>query len=458
MTFKNCTIFILLIILTFSCRKIADDYLFDTSEQVDLAQIEKRDTLLIGIMPGAVSHFNYRGAIVGYDYELACNFARQIGAIPKFTVSESLPYLTALLAEQKIDLIASSVYLNRELKKNFEIVLQKDDAHPVLVQRINIYTLNSVVELKGKTVYVEPNTVLHTRLENLNQELGNTFTIALSPDSITAEKLIEMVANQQIDFTVAMSDVAKLYKANYKTLDVRLPIGFSMQNGWLVRRKSQNLAAKIREWETYKSTQRLFIKLDDKYLDKSPYFVQKRIKIPAGAISPYDHLFKQYAPQIGWDWRELAALAYHESRFDSAAVSWVGAAGLMQLMPRTAARFGLDSATVFIPSRNIEAGVQYIKSLNLIFRQISDNSEREKFIIASYNSGPAHVLDAMALAEKYGKNPHIWFDNVEYFLDKKSEPDFYSDPIVQHGKFNAGQTIAHVENILETYRKYLERK
>mgnify|MGYP003737859135 CR=1 FL=1 len=94
----------------------------------------------------------------------------------------------------------------------------------------------------------------------------------------------------------------------------------------------------------------------------------------------------------------------------------------------------------------------------MIYRKIEDKDERIKFILASYNSGPAHILDAMALAEKYGKNPHIWFDNAEYYLAKKNEPEFYKDPVVKYGIFRAKETLRYVPNVLNTYEKFLERK
>ena len=107
---------------------------------------------------------------------------------------------------------------------------------------------------------------------------------------------------------------------------------------------------------------------------------------------------------------------------------------------------------------NVEAGVQYIKSLNLAFRKVENNEERIKFILAAYNSGPAHILDAMALAKKYGKNPHVWFNQVEYFLLKKSEPEFYNDPVVNYGYFRGKETVKYVQSTLDTYEKYLKGK
>ena len=187
------------------------------------------------------------------------------------------------------------------------------------------------------------------------------------------------------------------------------------------------------------------------------FFAQKKVRIPKGAISPFDHFFKKYAVEINWDWRLVAAVAFHESRFDSTQVSWAGAAGIMQLMPRTAANFGLSRRNIRNPEKNIEAGVQYIKSLNLSFRKVENKEERIKFILAAYNSGPAHILDAMALAKKYGKNPHIWYNNVEYFLIKKSEPEYYNDPVVKYGRFRGKETAAYVVNTLETFEKYSGR-
>ena len=136
-------------------------------------------------------------------------------------------------------------------------------------------------------------------------------------------------------------------------------------------------------------------------------------------------------------------------------VSRRGASGLMQLMPRTAARFGVGPQEIFNPEKNIEAGVQFIKSVNLMFRKIENLDERRKFVLAAYNGGPAHILDAMALAEKHGKNPYVWFDNVEYYLSKKNDPEYYNDEVVKYGRFRATETVNYVRKTLDTYYKYI---
>ncbi len=65
--------------------------------------------------------------------------------------------------------------------------------------------------------------------------------------------------------------------------------------------------------------------------------------INTGRISPYDQYIRKYSQQLGWDWRLLASLIYQESNFKTDVTSQVGASGLMQLMPTTAKRFGIDT-------------------------------------------------------------------------------------------------------------------
>jgi membrane-bound lytic murein transglycosylase F len=63
----------------------------------------------------------------------------------------------------------------------------------------------------------------------------------------------------------------------------------------------------------------------------------------------------------------------------------------------------------------------------------------------------------MALAKKYGKNPHIWFNHVETYLLKKNDPDYYRDPVVKYGFFRGAETVRYVQNVLDTYEKYLKK-
>lgn len=165
---------------------------------------------------------------------------------------------------------------------------------------------------------------------------------------------------------------------------------------------------------------------------------------------PYIEHFKRNAPSVGWDWEMLAAVAYRESRFNPHTVSPGGAQGLMQLMPVTGRKFGLNDSTFFVPADNIAAGCKYIAHLQRFFRNVEDPAEQTKFVLASYNAGPAHIFDAQALARKYGANPYIW-DDVEYYLQLLKLDEYYTDSVVQYGRFSARTTVSYVHNTLRVY-------
>ena len=249
------------------------------------------------------------------------------------------------------------------------------------MQLIGIKTVSSISELKGKTVHVQDNSPQLQRLRSLNRELGGSITIVTVPDTVSSDDLIDQVIKREIDYTIAYKKKVCLYKEHNRRLDCRLQVGFAQRNGWLIRKDRRDLESAIAEWEVQSSTELLRSQLHSRYILSNPYFASTRLSIPRGALSPYDDFFKKYAAEIDWDWKLLAAIAFHESGFDSAQVSRKGASGLMQLMPRTAANFGLSGATITNPEKNIEAGVQYIKSLNLLFRKIESKEERIKFKI-----------------------------------------------------------------------------
>lgn len=174
----------------------------------------------------------------------------------------------------------------------------------------------------------------------------------------------------------------------------------------------------------------------------------------ANPISEYDEIIQVGVRRLGWDWRMMASIVWNESRFNINAVSSQGARGLLQFMPRTAARFGLEGDELKDPKKNIDAGVEYLKFLERRFDEIEDRDERIKFILAGYNAGPGHVRDAMALAEKYGDDPHVWNNSVDKWLLALQERRYYTDEVCRHGFFRGRYTVRYVKDVFERYYFY----
>ena len=125
----------------------------------------------------------------------------------------------------------------------------------------------------------------------------------------------------------------------------------------------------------------------------------------------------------------------------------------MQLMPSTAARFGISLTSS--AEQQIRAGTEFIGWLDDRFEDsVMDPEERIKFILAAYNVGPGHIYDAMTLAGKNGKDPAIWEGNVDEFLLKKSDPKYYRDSDVRYGYTRGTETYNYVKQVLNRYEQY----
>jgi len=101
--------------------------------------------------------------------------------------------------------------------------------------------------------------------------------------------------------------------------------------------------------------------------------------------TPYGELIYETARRYDINPELVAAIVWAESAFDPDAVSRKGASGLLQLMPATASRFGLDPSQIFEPSRNLAAGVRYLSWL----RDRFDGDTT--LVLAGYNAGEVNV-------------------------------------------------------------------
>lgn len=178
---------------------------------------------------------------------------------------------------------------------------------------------------------------------------------------------------------------------------------------------------------------------------------------PVFRISAFDSIFRVYADTIGWDWKMLAAVAYVESKFDTSAVSSVGAQGLMQIMPQTARAMGIPEGMEHDPDESVRAATEYFEYLSHVFRRVPEG-ERINFVLAAYNAGFGHVQDAMRLADKYGKNRYVWNDNVESFLRLKNDSVYFTDSVCRNGRFSGVETTLFVRRVQHKYGEYRLRE
>jgi soluble lytic murein transglycosylase-like protein len=110
----------------------------------------------------------------------------------------------------------------------------------------------------------------------------------------------------------------------------------------------------------------------------------------AAATGPFRDLIEAAASRYNVDAELIASVIGAESNFDPKAISRRNARGLMQLLPTTAARFGVHN--IFDPAENIDAGTHYLSGLLMLYK--NDLA----LTLAAYNAGPLRV-------QKYGRVP-----------------------------------------------------
>ena len=400
----------------------------------------------------------------GFEYELLSDFCKNNGLELEMTVNENLDSCFILLDSCKVDMVAVGIGSNKEMKRRYlltnPILMQKS----VLVQRLpkdwnKMSTANEVenqllrspYDLAGKTIHLPQGSHVIKVLQHLSDQIGDTIYI-VECDSLNSVDLVKAVSSGQIDYTVVEEYVARMASIGLKGLDTKLNVSVEQPLGWAIRNHDgdSTLLLVLNEWiDNFE--QRNLNRILAKYVNKGNVFTSR--KPAGGALSEFDDIIKKTAKDIGWDWRLLASLIYQESRFKLDLESEKGAFGLMQLMPVVMEKYGIDYDAT--PEEQLKAGGQLISFLDdCLENKVTDSVERVKFVLAAYNSGLGHVYDAQRLAEKYGKYPDIWDNNVDYFILNKSKKQYYNDTCCKAGYLRGTETYRFVEEVLDRFYQY----
>ena len=448
----------------------------------DLADIKKGGTLTVIAPYNATTYFIYRGEPLGYEYELLQSFAKDQGLALKMVVVADPKSLFTILNSGEGDITANRLVPTPENETDVSFTRALYRTAPVLVQQeeppakagkgtekmlapgpadqtpevdIQARLITKPSQLAGKTVTLPEQSPYNRTLVELSDEIsGEIYVVEMG--ALQDEALAQKVAKGEIEFTVMQKNLADLKEAEFKNLKVRPIISKSHSVAWAVRKNSPELIQALNSWIEKKQNGSLFDKLYQKYfIDRRNYLERVEsgfLTSTTGKLCAYDDLLKQHANEINWDWRLLASQAFQESRFKPDAHSWAGAAGLLQLMPATARQYGVKNS--LDPADNLQGAVKFLKWLDGFWHErITNDVERLKFVLASYNAGAGHVQDAQRLTEKYGGNPQSWED-VSYWLLQESTQQYSIDPVVKFGFCRGLEPVNYVSHILERYDRY----
>lgn len=449
------TILIILGALCFiSCQRVTTP-LSDYDCHVDVDSIKRRGKIYIMTDYNSVNYFYYKGIAVGYQYELIKEYAKHLGVEAVFITSNDHLSNRSKLLRGEVDILANSLIANADDSASITYTEPYGRSKIVLIQRNEDKTaiIDSLHKLHNDTISALDNSFYIKTLENIN-DTTNTNIVINSIEYYDIEQLIQLVAEKEIKYSLSLENIAKANQWYYSNLDITFPMTQEYDLAWGIRSSSTLLEEDINKWlKAFKKTPR-FKQIYRKYIiDPRDHHSSGQNTSIDTYRNDYEHIVKAEATDDIYNWKLISSIIYQESNFNPKARSWAGACGLMQLMPETAKRFGVEDPT--IPEQNIKAGVKFIHWLDKrLLNLIPDTKERVKFTLASYNVGLGHIMDAMRLAEKLGLNKQLWEKNVEVALLYKANPAFYSDPVVKHGYCRGSETVNYVNCIMKRYKNY----
>lgn len=133
-----------------------------------------------------------------------------------------------------------------------------------------------------------------------------------------------------------------------------------------------------------------------------------------GVTDQYDDTFRKYSKRffgVGFDWRIFKAQGMAESNLDMNAKSWVGAKGIMQLMPTTFREVQSKNPEIKAinhPEWNIAAGIYYNRQLWTQWEEGVDRGDHNRFMLGSYNAGRGTLIRAQKVASEKELDPMYW--------------------------------------------------
>ncbi len=307
--------------------------------------------------------------------------------------------------------------------------------------------ISSIDDLSGKEVQVRASSSYRESLDALNRRFRSAgkapVTIRPADELLEDEDILQLVDAGVIRITVIDSHVAKFWSQIYDRVKVHDDLSLR-EGGRIAVALRKNTPEFKRVFDDFARTHRagtLFGNMMLKRYLGSP----ERLKNPTTEAEMQRFrevvsFFRKYSDKYDLPWLLVAAQGYQESGLDQSKRSSVGAVGIMQIKPDTAADKNVSIGNIDNPENNIHAGVKYLRFIiDQYFKdEQMDRINKGLFAFASYNAGPARIDGLRRKAKAAGLDPNKWFNNVEIIAAREI----------------GRETVDYVSNIYKYYTAY----
>jgi membrane-bound lytic murein transglycosylase MltF len=438
----------------------------------DWDEIKQRRILRALVVYSRTLYFVDRARPRGATYEIlkqleiVVNAQLRTKALPFYVVFIPVPrdQLIPALIDGQGDLAAADLIVTPERQERVDFTIPfRDDATEVVVTGPTGPRLSSAEDLAGQTVFVRRSSTYWGHLEALSQRLVQAgkppVKLVAVSENLEDEDLLEMANAGMIPIIVCDVFMAKFWKQDFPNLsfEPEVAVSGSQPVAWMIRKNSPQLKAMLDGFLRKQMKHGAFgSQLLARYREGAHHVLPATSKTELRKFERTVDIFQKYASRYDLDPLLMMAQGYQESRLNQAAVSAVGAVGVMQVMPTTGAQMHVGDIHEIEP--NIHAGVKYMRVVeNSYFDEPGlDPMEKAFFTFASYNAGPKRILDLRKEAERRGLDPNRWFKNVEYIVAERigQETVDYVSQIFKY--YIAYQLLAESEQKRQTARQEIQ--
>ncbi len=338
------------------------------------------------------------------------------------------------------------VHLAAAVRSGSNLALRFSSSYQTLDERaVCSGPLASIDELYARHLAVARDSPQEWALRNARERFDDLRWDPLKGTS--AMTLLEQVANNRLDCTVANAEQIATMRNFYPDLEQGLSLHAPSALSWAIAADGD--AALLEEADRFfaeiTGDHTLHRLIDRHYsynerlnaVDAATFLGHVRTLLPH-----YRQWFSDAADLTGLDWRLLAALAYRESHWDPDATSFTNVRGMMMLTEDTADRMGVDNR---LDARaSIMAGARYLQMLKEQLPLRIAEQDRLWMALAAYNQGMGHLEDARVLAVQSGLNADSWPD-VKRTLPLLSRSGYYEQ--TKFGQARGGEAVILVETV-----------
>ncbi len=400
---------------------------------------------------------NENDNLAGLEYELATRFVKSLGPDYqfKFIVVDSFSKIIPALLSNKADIAAADISVTTERKNIVEFSEPYHEVQQYLAfNRDRNKRPKNLTALDGHIIAVPAGTSFAERIRKLSKQ--HTGLVWDEIENTSSEQLLEALAHEEIDYTIADSHLLAVMQYYYPSIHTAFSVGDPEKIAWaMARGRNPALLKQVNAYFKQIKQDGTLRSLLDRYhgntkrlktIDVKAFLMRTRTLLPK-----YTRLFKEAQDITDVDWRLIAAISYQESHWDTYSTSPTNVRGLMMLTEQTSDMMNVQDR--LDPKQSIPAGAKFFLWMKDRFPERIPEPDRTFMALAAYNNGVGHIEDARVLAQRLGLNPDSWAD-VKTTLLKLNDPQYYTQ--AKHGYCSCGAPVIYTESIRSYYQILLK--